>query len=381
MTEREVSIIILEDSLSDFELEKRELRRMGPEITTHRARNREEFLQALETVNPDLVLLDYSLPGFDGLAALALARQCRPGIPAVIVSGAIGEEIAIETMRAGATDYVLKTHLSRLAPVIARALREAEQEAKRREAEESLRLNEERFRLVIEHTDLTAWECDRDLRLTWIFNPRPGLHTQELLGKTADELMGVEGAAEIAALRREVLASGLPIRRTVRCCFPGGQEVFLDQIVKPRRDAGGEVVGLLGMSLDVTDRIRAQQRLRASLENLRMVVRHSDEPLMVVDRQGVVESVSERGERLLGYVDGGLLGRNVASMVLFDSRVEMMLRLEDLHKHAPRPAAAALRVRGQSGAVEWMSVEVSLTHAGTESEKYVVKFERLDFAT
>ncbi len=379
--ESRISIVVLEDNTSDFELEKRELRQMMPDPVICQVRDREEFMHALETLDPRLLLLDYSLPGFDGLTALRLAQQCRPNVPAIIVSGAIGEEIAIETMKAGATDYVLKNHLSRLGPVIQRALHEAEQEAKRREAEESLRRNEERFRLVIEHTDLTAWECDRDLRLTWVFNPHTGYEAEDLLGKTADEIAGEEGAREINALRREVLATGAPIRRTVRYSHPGKQDLFLDQIVKPRRDGANELIGLLGISLDVSDRIRAQQRLRLSLENLRILAKHSQEPVMVVDTRGAIESASEKAEALLGYSEGDLIGKNVESMVLFESRMEMVLRLEDLRKHAPRPATAAVRVRTQRGTVEWMSIEATLTHAGTESEKYLVKFERLDFAS
>lgn len=146
----QIGILILEDNAADFELTKLELRRTVPDYLVEWAQNKEAFLLALDKFTPDLVLLDYSLPGFDGLSALVLARQRYPNLPAVIVSGAIGEEVAIETLKAGATDYVLKQRLNRLGPVINRALQEAEQLTERRRAEEALRRNSERLKILSE---------------------------------------------------------------------------------------------------------------------------------------------------------------------------------------------------------------------------------------
>lgn len=145
-----IRILILEDNPSDFELTKLELRRASPDYIVEWAKNKETFLQALDKFTPDLILLDYSLPGFDGLSALSLARQRFPDIPAIIVSGAIGEEVAIETLKAGATDYVLKQRLSRLGPVINRALQEFEQLTERKKAEEALQKNSERLEILSE---------------------------------------------------------------------------------------------------------------------------------------------------------------------------------------------------------------------------------------
>ena len=133
--DRQIRILILEDNPSDAELVKRELRKAGLDFAPHWAQDKAAFLHALDEFTPDLILADYSLPGFDGLAAMALARQRFPEIPVIIVSGAIGEEAAIETLKAGATDYVLKQRLSRLGPVVERALREAQQLAEKKLAE------------------------------------------------------------------------------------------------------------------------------------------------------------------------------------------------------------------------------------------------------
>ena len=132
-------ILMLEDVATDAELVERELEREGFDFEARRVTTRDAFEQALDAFDPDLILVDYSLPSFDGMAALEVATEERPHVPVVFVSGAIGEERAIETLKQGATDYVLKDQLSRLGPAVRRALREAEERRARREAEAALR--------------------------------------------------------------------------------------------------------------------------------------------------------------------------------------------------------------------------------------------------
>jgi DNA-binding NarL/FixJ family response regulator/anti-sigma regulatory factor (Ser/Thr protein kinase) len=138
-------ILILEDNFSDAELIQRELRKAGFTFTAHWAQDKAAFLESLATFIPDLMLADYALPGFDGMAALTLARRRFGDIPVILVSGAIGEETAIETLKAGATDYVLKQGLQRLGPVIRRALLEADQLVEKKRAEEALRQAKEQL--------------------------------------------------------------------------------------------------------------------------------------------------------------------------------------------------------------------------------------------
>jgi len=135
---KEIRILVLEDTPTDAELQLRELKRNGIAHCARRVETEEDFLRELESWSPDLILADYALPAFDGLSALALARKRRPEIPFIFVTGTMGEEIAIETLKNGATDYVLKQRLSRLVPSVKRALREAEDQKKRREAEDAL---------------------------------------------------------------------------------------------------------------------------------------------------------------------------------------------------------------------------------------------------
>ena len=132
----QLKILVVEDSPADAELAVRELQRSGLVLQFNRVHSEEGFRRALDEYAPQLILSDFSMPGFGGLAALDLARQKLPDVPFVFVSGTIGEDRAVEAMRRGATDYVLKDRMSRLVPVIQRALQEADERAARRRAEQ-----------------------------------------------------------------------------------------------------------------------------------------------------------------------------------------------------------------------------------------------------
>jgi two-component system, cell cycle sensor histidine kinase and response regulator CckA len=139
-------ILHLEDEPKDAELIQAALESDGLPCEISSVSTREQFTTALEHAGVDLILSDFSLPGFDGVAALQIAHQIAPSVPFIFVSGTIGEEAAISGVRNGATDYVLKHRLSRLGPAVRRAASEAEELNKRRHAEAALRKSEEQLR-------------------------------------------------------------------------------------------------------------------------------------------------------------------------------------------------------------------------------------------
>lgn len=153
-------ILNLEDSALDAELIHANLTEGGIACEMLRMQTRADFLSALEKQSFDLILSDYSLPSFDGLSALKIAQEIRPEVPFILVSGALGEERAIEALKSGATDYVLKHRLEHLVPAVHRAIREVGERIERRKAEEALRESEDRLRLAIEATELGTWDFD-----------------------------------------------------------------------------------------------------------------------------------------------------------------------------------------------------------------------------
>ncbi|MHB8522055.1 MAG: sensor histidine kinase [Limisphaerales bacterium] len=145
---KDISILLLEDDIADAELVKYALREGGLTSSLERVETREDFVQQINRAAPDLILSDYSLPSFDGLTALSIAQEKHPDVPFIFVTGTLGEEVAIRTLKSGATDYVLKTRLSRLVPAVHRALREAGERAERKRAEENLRDSHEQLRAL-----------------------------------------------------------------------------------------------------------------------------------------------------------------------------------------------------------------------------------------
>src|SRR5215831_12120490 len=139
---------MLEDSATDAELSKHTLRRGGIHFVSVRVETEKDFIRELEERPPDLILSDYALPGFDGYSALNIAKQKCPNTPFIFVTGTMGEEVAIETLKNGATDYVLKHRLSRLVPSVHRAMREAQERSERRRAQEQLRESHEQLRAL-----------------------------------------------------------------------------------------------------------------------------------------------------------------------------------------------------------------------------------------
>ena len=142
----QLTLVVVEDSVADAELLSRHLAKAGLNCVINRVQTEPEFIAALHRIKPDLILSDFSLPNFGGLRALDLAVVHAPDTPFIYVSGTIGEERAIDALRRGATDYVLKSNLSRLSSAIERAMRESALKAERRHSEQVRTEQEERLR-------------------------------------------------------------------------------------------------------------------------------------------------------------------------------------------------------------------------------------------
>jgi PAS domain S-box-containing protein len=179
-------ILNLEDNADDIRLNNAALSARWPHCEFICVDNREGFVAALEQGGLDLILSDYSIPGFDGCQALELARKRRPEVPFLFLSGTIGEEAAVEALKNGATDYVLKHRPVRLIPAIERALREVEERGERERAEESMRQSEHKYRKLFESLGDAAFLADEQNEKIIDTNRR----AEELLGCTRAEILG-----------------------------------------------------------------------------------------------------------------------------------------------------------------------------------------------
>jgi PAS domain S-box-containing protein len=190
-------ILNLEDSARDAELTEAMISARWPQCQFIRVETREDFLAALGE-DLDLILSDYTMPGFSGHDALLLAREKRPEVPFLFVSGTIGEDAAVEALKNGATDYVLKHRLMRLIPAVDRALREVEEHNERERAEEAMRQSEHKYRELFECLNDAAFLVEEQSGKIIDTNRR----AETFLGRTRGEILGHKES--------EFLSSGKP---------------------------------------------------------------------------------------------------------------------------------------------------------------------------
>ena len=256
-------ILLLEDNNHDAELiqELLEADHFVCEIT--RAQTRAEFVAGLESAAIDLILADYKLPSFDGLSALKLALDARPDLPFIFVSGSLGEEVAIEALKIGATDYVVKSRLSRLVPSVQRALREARDRAERKKAEEAFRRSEmylaEAQRLS--HTGSFGW-APASGKIYWssetyrIFECEPTIEPtiQLALDRThPDDRMRLRQIIDRASIERGEFTAEHRLLRA------DGTIKYVRAVAHPSTGEDPESFVFVGAIMDVTERKRAEQ--------------------------------------------------------------------------------------------------------------------------
>jgi len=263
----DIQLLHLEDSPLDAELVRVRLVKEGLRLEVHRAVGHADYLAALRTRRFDLILADYSLPGFDGLAALDLARSMAPDTPFLFVSGVLGEEVAIGTLEQGATDYVLKDRLDRLAHAIRRALTEARERVDRRKAEAALRERERMHRMTLDsirgHAILTMDVDGLIIGANVGAEGVLGFREHELLGRhvgvifTEEDVRAGVPARELATAARRGIAEDE--RWHLR---EDGSRFWGSGLATPLLDEAGDLRGFIKVVRDMTDRKRAEEALR-----------------------------------------------------------------------------------------------------------------------
>jgi len=253
-----LNVLSLEDNVADFEIIGEQLIAAGYNLNITRVDTESGFASLITGNKYDIILADFNLPGFDAFGALRLYNEICPTVPFICVSGSIGEETAIELLKLGAVDYVLKDRPERLPFAVKRALEEAKEKEIRRRAENELRNSEEIFRCFMEFSPIYVFFKDEDIRairLSKNYEEMLGLPLTELIGKTMDDLFPSDLAKSMIVDDKRILKEGkiLHIEEEFNGRFYSTIKFPINIENKPTY--------LAGYTLDITDSKAAEEAL------------------------------------------------------------------------------------------------------------------------
>ncbi len=268
--QRFLRALIVEDNEADAELCVRSLKMEGFEVISDVVQTPEEFAERLNSNSYDIILADYGLPGWTGMNALATLQQSGKDIPFILISGTVGEDIAVECIKKGVSDYVLKERLIRLPLVVRRALEEKALREERKRSEEERRQSEERYRELFENANDIIYTLDLDGNLT-SFNKageRITGHTrEELLHKGLGALLEPEQLERMGGMLDRKLVGERVTTYEVELNAKNGQRLVLE-INSRLIHQDGVVVGVQGIARDITERRRAREEREKLIKEL-----------------------------------------------------------------------------------------------------------------
>ncbi|HKS37990.1 MAG TPA: PAS domain S-box protein, partial [Verrucomicrobiae bacterium] len=355
-------ILHVEDNPADAHLVESLLASAGIACALRRVETRPEFEAALEEGGLDLIISDFTLPSFDGLSALGIARERSPGVPFIFVSGTIGEEIAVESLRQGAVDYVLKDRLSRLPAVVRRAMQEARERAERLRVEEELRQRNELFRKITENIDDLVAVMDLEGRR--VFNSpsyRHLLAPDTTAGTDAFAEIHPEDREQVHRTFRDTVETGIGQRAEYRFLLRNGTIRYIESQGSVIRNKDGQVTNVVVVSRDVTERKRMEEELIAAEAKFRTLVEQSIVGICII-QDGNLAYVNPRMSELFGDTTEGMVGRPVLDLVVQDDRPIAARNLEGRLRGPVRGGSYEMRMRRKDGRV----IHVEIHGAQTE---------------
>ncbi|MBN1628097.1 MAG: PAS domain S-box protein [Deltaproteobacteria bacterium] len=307
--DNQVNILIFQGNPADAKLIKRHLAKEGLAFASKVAENKDAFLAILDKFVPDILLADYSAPDFDAFAAMAEIRKRFEDIPVIIISGTGGEECAIECLRAGATDYVLKDRLGRLTHSITRALQEYEHLKAKKKANKVLRESEAKFRIVSEHT--YDWEFWLDPDGNYLYcSPS----CERITGHTAEEfqadaslrarLVHPDDRKRYESHLIEFEAHQAIHEAEWRVLRPDGTYRWVAHVCQPVFDETGRFLGIRGSNRDITERKAAEEALHESEERQRIALEAAELGTFDFNLKTQVLEWDEETKRMCGIPGG-----------------------------------------------------------------------------
>jgi two-component system cell cycle sensor histidine kinase/response regulator CckA len=327
-----IQVLILEDQLDDAELMLYELQQAGFEPGWQCVESEADYVAALQRAtrpheNLDLILADYALPQFDAMCALRLLQECGLDVPFIVVTGTISEEVAVECMKQGAADYLLKDRLARLGPAVAHALQEKKLRQEKRRADAALRESEQRYRGLFDGVPVGL---NRTTPAGQILDANPAL--VQMLGYPDRETLLAVNAVETYAnpadrkrWRARIERQGIVRNFQVRMRRYDGTIIWARSNARVVRDASGQVLYYEGSLEDITERKRMKESLERSEATLKSIFRAAPVGIGLVTQQ-VLGWTNDALQKMIGYSGEELLDRSARMLYESDAEFERVGR-------------------------------------------------------
>jgi PAS domain S-box-containing protein len=309
MKDQSLRVLMVEDSENDELLIIRELKKGGYNPVYEQVETAAAMKKALKEKQWDIILCDYKMPTFDGPSAIALLKEANINIPLIVVTGAIGEEIAVKCMHLGAQDYIMKGNLSRLCPAIDRELKEAEVRNKQKQAEDALRESERKYHNLYHYAYVGLFETSMEeakiIACNQCYCDLAGFpNVESAIGMDILQLyVNPDDREEVKKILR---TQGYTTNHLLQLKNRLTDKVFWVEFsarVNPSRNI------IEGSLIDVTERKQAEQMLKESERHLDQVLQFFPDPMMVIDRHGKVTTWNRHMEDLTGVKAENMLGK------------------------------------------------------------------------
>jgi PAS domain S-box-containing protein len=307
-------VLFVEDSEDDALILVHQLKEGDYEPVFRRVETGQALVECLENEPWDIIIADYTLPGFSGLAALKLYKERGLDIPFILVSGTVGEEVAVEAMKTGVHDYIIKNNLSRLVPAVTRELRETAVRRDRQRINRMLQQKEEEYRRIVDTANEGIWVMNGHFETTFV-NPRMasmlGYEVEEMVGRKVDSFMFEEDLADHTA-RMEARQQGLSAQYERRFRRKNGTALWTIVTARALLDEKNAFQGSFGMFTDITDRKGAEKALQESAEHFRLMFDcHHAIMLLIEPESGRIVDANQAAAGFYGYSKETLCSMNI----------------------------------------------------------------------
>jgi PAS domain S-box-containing protein len=315
-----LKILFVEDVKSDAELIWHEIEKSKISFSKVLVDKEDKYIEYLKDYEPDLIISDYKLPQFNGMTALLLRNQLAPLIPFILVTGSINEEVAVECMKAGADDYILKENLSRLGTAIANSIIKLKLAIEKKATEEKLQKSELRLQKAQLIAHIGNWELDLSTKLIWASDEAYRIYGLKNEGHEIPyDLIKKSPLPEYRGILDEALDRLLKYNEPyeaefkIKCANNGAiRSVYSKAELLLEND--GERVKIIGVIQDITDRKKSEEALKESEEKFRSIMENSADAIFITDQQGKYVYTNKAVTAMLGFTSKEMKSKTIIDL-------------------------------------------------------------------